>query len=310
MLGYAPFNFEQLNIAYGTYSPSQYHGKNNAAYMYWCRSLYQRVESLFKFDIPWNSEVKEFFTFCLFRFGHVACFEDLNTGFSFQPGVPYGQGFYYQPIKYQVSNPMLDKEFTIHEDCEVIHLTADWYGVWDIISRYAILLAEMDTSLHMAIENSRFSYLLGAKNKGIAASLKKIYDKIQSGQSLVIYDDAIFNDKQDMNDPTPFQYLERKDVKNSYLVDQILTDIQSIIMEFDSEVGLPTVPYQKKERMVTDEANSKQKDGQARYETWFENLTDSIKLVNDHFGKALKVEMRYDQEDVQGVENEQIQNDA
>lgn len=307
-VSYAPFNFDTIDLFCGTYKPSQYKGKNNTAYLYWSRSLYQRLESVFKFTLPWDNQAKEFFTYCLFKFGHVACFEYEKTGFSFQPGSPGGQGFYYQPTYYQVSNPIgLDKRFIIGQDCEIIRISSDWYGLWDIISRYAIILANLDTSLNMAIENSRFSYLLGAKNKGIAEALKKIYDKIQSGESLIVYDKAIFNDKQDMNDPSPFQYLERKDVKNSYIVDMILRDIQSTIMEFDAECGIPTVPYQKKERMVNDEANSKLDDGQARYNSWFENLEDCFKQVNDHFGTSLKVEKRYEEEE---PVNEQVQNNS
>ena len=78
----------------------------------------------------------------------------------------------------------------------------------------------------------------------------------------------------------------------------ILRDIQNVIMEFDCEVGLPTLPYQKKERMVSSEAESKIEDGQARYNTWFENLSNTIEVVNDHFGTSLKVSKKYEAEEV------------
>ena len=308
---YLPLNYEQINVQEGTYRPSQYKGKNNVAYGYWCRSLYNRMESLFEFDIPWKGDSKNFFIFCLYRFGHVGCFDTDEFGFTFQPGWPYGQGWYYQPVTYRISNPYYnkegtantmkqrsyDKELIIGQDVELIKLTSDYYGIWDIISRYATILAELDTSLHMAINNSRFAYLLGAKNKGIAETLKKIYDKISCGESLIVYDKAIFNDKQDSNDPSPFQYLERHDVKNSYIVDMILRDIQNVIMEFDCEVGLPTLPYQKKERMVSSEAESKIEDGQARYNSWFENLSNTMEVVNEHFGTSLKVKKNYNAEE-------------
>lgn len=308
---YAPFNFDQINLSYGTYFPSEYHGRNNAAFNYWQRSLYQRMESLFKFELPWKGDAKEFFAFCLLRFGHVGCFDTDEFGFTFQPGTPGGQGWFYQPTWYMVAhsdtdNVFFDKQLIIGEDTELIKLTSDYYGVFDIINRYAEHLAELDTTLQMSISNSRFAFIFGAKNKGIAETVKKIYDRLMSGQTLVVYDKAIFNDKQDSSDPSPFQFLERKDIKNSYIIDLVLRDIQNCIMEFDSEVGLPTVPYQKKERMVTDEATMKIKDGQARYEAWYENLAESIEVVNDHFGTSIKVEKRYDAEE---VENGSVQND-
>ena len=318
---YHPFNYHAINIEAGTYQPSQYQGKNTGAYNYWCRSLYQRLESLFEFDIPWKGDAKNFFTYCLFMNGHVGCFNTDEFGFTFQPGWPHGQGWFYQPVTYRINNPYYnknediarmrgersyDKELIIGMEVGIIKLTSDYYGIFDIINRYATSLAELDTSLQMAITNTRFAWLLGAKNKGIAETLKKIYDKISGGQTLVIYDRAIFNDKQDSKEPSPFQYMERKDLKNSYIVDLLLRDIQNTIMEFDCEVGLPTLPYQKKERMVTDEAQAKIKDGQARYDTWFKNLDETIGAVNDLFGTSMSVKKNYDEED---LTDEPVQDD-
>ena len=56
-------------------------------------------------------------------------------------------------------------------------------------------------------------------------------------------------------------------------------DFQTILNNFDAEIGIPTVPYQKKERLVAEEATMRAYDGCARSLTWFNTLTTSIAEV-------------------------------
>lgn len=67
------------------------------------------------------------------------------------------------------------------------------------------------------------------------------------------------------------------------MTDKILTDMQTIVNNFDREIGIPSLPYQKKERMVTSEADSTIIDSQSRILTWFETLKSSIENVKNYF---------------------------
>lgn len=79
------------------------------------------------------------------------------------------------------------------------------------------------------------------------------------------------------------------------MTDKILTDMQTIVNNFDREIGIPSLPYQKKERMVTSEADSTIIDSQSRILTWFETLKSSIENVKKLFPKfECYVEMRWD----------------
>jgi hypothetical protein len=73
-------------------------------------------------------------------------------------------------------------------------------------------------------------------------------------------------------------------------------DFQTIINNFDSEIGIPTVPYQKKERMVTSEANARVYDAKARSLTWFNTLSESIDEVKLLYPDIkLSVKLHYDE---------------
>ena len=45
-------------------------------------------------------------------------------------------------------------------------------------------------------------------------------------------------------------------------------DLHTLLSDFDAEVGIPTVPYQKKERETSFESQSKLADGASRALTW------------------------------------------
>lgn len=294
---YTPLNYSQINVAAGQYSPSPVKAYNNRSYWYWERALFQRAASVLKFNIPWSGGTKDFFLYCLFRYGYVAVFNTEDFGLAFQPCDLNGFNFYYQPTEAIVTNPRLSKTFIIGDDAELIKLTPDYYGVWDIIDYYACKLSDMDVAIDVSIINNKTPNILGAKNKSAAEALKKVCDKINKGEPTVVYDKIIETDEKD-NDP--FVSMQRDHIKESYITTDQLRDLQTILNDFDNEIGIPTIPYEKKERMVASEAESRIIDSQSRATVWLETINSSLELVNKMFNTNMSVALRYE---VGGVEN-------
>ena len=186
------------------------------------------------------------------------------------------------------------KKLEIGKECQVCKLTPYYSGIWDIISYYAEKLATLDVAINSAIVNSKFAYMVGAKNKAAAAVIKKLFDKVNSGEPAVFFDAKLANDGTDKEEP--WQFLDRK-VKESYIITDLLKDFQTVLNNFDTEVGIPTIPYEKKERMVTSEAESKITDSTSRSAVWFDTLKNSFEIANDFMqfesGK-LDVELRFE----------------
>lgn len=294
--GYTPLNYEQINNIEGHLQPSMLKYCNSVTYAYWQRSLFQRAISTINFEgLPdtWEGSVRDFFYWCLFSYGHLGVFDTDEFGLSFQPGAFYGIDFYYQPTDYIVTNPKLQKTFKIHEDCEIIKLTPDYRGIWDIISYYAMLLSALDSGINMSIVNNKFAYLMGAKNKAAAETLKKIFDKIASGDPAVIFDQSLLQDDPQTK-TEPYQFLERSNLKQSYLTSDQLMDRSTLLSSFDAEIGIRSVPYQKKERLVTAEAESREQDSTARLMVWKATLDSSLELVNNMFGTSIKAVLTYE----------------
>lgn len=294
--GYTPLNYDQINNIEGHIQPSMLKYCNTVTFAYWQRSLFQRAISTIDFTgLPdtWQASVRDFFYWCLFAYGYLGIFDDDKFGLSFQPGALYGYDFYYQPVEFLVANPKLNKRFKIHEDCEIIKLCPDFRGIWDVITYYAALLSMLDAGINSSIINNKFSWLLGAKNKAAAESLKKALDKINMGQPAVVLDNSLLQmDPQSKEEP--WSFLERSNLKQSYLTTDQLMDRSTILSSFDAEIGIRSLPYNKKERLVTAEAESREQDSTARLMVWKATLDSSLELVNNMFGTNIKAELTYE----------------
>ena len=310
-MGYLPFNYEKINLGSGTYFPSCVKSFNNDTFDLWQRALFQRACSTLILKVPkeWRKS-KDLLYWCLFAYGYAGCGTLPEIGRWFNPGTIEGYDFYYHPKFFKLNNPYyanqgIDKTLEIGKDCELLRLTPDYKGIWDVITYYAEKLAVIDVAINSAIINSKFAYIIGAKNRAAAEVLKKLFDKVNSGEPSVIFDAKLANDGTDKEEP--WQFLDRN-VKENYIVMDLLRDFQTVINDFDTEVGIPTLPYEKKERLVTDEAQSKQIDATSRSIIWYDTLKDSFDIANEFLGlsgdQKLEVTLRYEADAEGGAINE------
>lgn len=309
-MGYMPLFYNRLNKIDNSFFPNTVKGRNNLSFDYWERSLFQRACSTLEFELPdhWQGPVKDFFYYCLFRFGYVAVFYDVKYGLTFQPCNLKGYDLYYQPTNAIISNPAFTvkqnmRNYKIGSNCELIKLTPDYMGIWDIIDFYADKLSILDGAIHMSLINNKFAFLIGAKTKAAAESLKKMLDKVNRGEPAVIFDSKLITDDPVSKD-SPFQVWDRK-LKENYITTDQLNDFQTILNNFDAEVGIPTIPYQKKERLVTSEAESRVIDSTSRSIIWYETLKSSLEKVNKMFDSSISCKLRYNEDD----NNEDIEGD-
>ena len=303
---YAPLDWARLNLVEGRVLPSTVKNTNNASFIFWERSLFQRVVSnIVPETLPeeWKGSVKDFLYYCLLASGKVAVWHDAVYGDTFQPCGLSGYDWHYNPTEALINNPLLKSggiRLKIGEECEILKLTPDYSGIWDIISYYAEKLSLLDNAINMSIINGKFSFLLGARNKVAGQALKKMLDKVNAGEPAVVYDLKLLNDQTDKD--TPFQLLDLGNIKERYLTTMQLQDFQTILNNFDAEIGIPTVPYAKKERMVTDEAASRQLDATSRCQVWIDCLNSSAEKIKELYPNInIKFRMRFNPEE--GAEN-------
>ena len=288
-MAYLPLNYNELNLIEGSYTPSQIKNRS-VTFDYWMRTLFNRASSNLIFGLPdfWQGDIENFFYFCMLKYGFVSI-QDLTgksdegneIGMCFSPTSLTGINFYYQRTISVLANPTLSKtyELEIGKDCALLCMTPDKMGIWDVLERYAEMLSNLDNAINMSIINNKVPFILGGKTKGAVQTLKKLMDKVNQGQPAVFYDSRIMDDPQNKGE-TPFQFLKLlENPKQNYLTTDQLIDLHTILSDFDAEVGIPTIPYQKKERETAFESESKVADGQARSLVWKRTIESSIKNV-------------------------------
>ena len=289
------FDERQISILQNMCVPSTYWNKKSQQYQYWFRSLLQKIDSCLEFSNLPKDWSQDFFLLCLWARGYVAVFEsqrfgDKETGIAFQPCTLSGYDFYYQPTKAIVSNPLYQKEMEIHKDCEILKLTPDFNGVWDIIDHYATQLAEATKGVNVGLINAKVPMVVTADSLAESEKLKKVYDKVQAGESLIVWkEDTNHFDAEVMPRKNPFDDAFLNDYKQTYVVTDLLADMQTIIDSFYMEIGLPVRTYDGKAHMLNAEADMQNNQAQARVSCWVNTLTESFDLINTHYGTNLEV---------------------
>ena len=291
-----------INILESIHVPNTYWKNRTVEYQYWFRSLLQKIDSSIIFGGLPKDWSNDFFMICLWAKGYVTVFKtdrkDISSKYGqvvFQPCTISGFDFYYQPITATVSNPIYERELTIGKDTELIKLTPDFRGIFDILDFYSAKLAECSKGIDVGLINTKMPIILTANSDAQAETLKKVYDKVQAGESLVIYKDQIIDNGEIIPRKDPFESWSQ-DYKETYIVHNLLEDLQTILDSFYVEIGLP-VAIEKKERIITSEADFASAQSQARISCWMETLRESLDRVNRMFGTNITCEVAYERED-------------
>lgn len=286
-----PMDFEGLN-QYNSMRSVAGRVQNDLNTQFYMRALWQRAIAGTKFRLPksWR-RAKRYFKNVLFSLGYIGIIDTPKYGVIPQICGFSGYGLFLQPTIMLVNQPLVQFEGTIGENCEIIHLCGDFRGIWDIVEHYAIRLSVAITSVDCALINERVSLLAAGKNKAASETLKYLFERISAGEPFSVYDQKTLK-SDGLNDDDPI-WTFSQDVASQYVSDKLLADIDTILMQFDKEIGIAAVG-EKKERMLTDEIAMQNEDACARSSTWFENLSDSFDLVNELFpGLNLSFTMKY-----------------
>lgn len=269
-------------------APPFMNNQPNFSMDYWTRSLFQRLTALIDFDnLPegapgqyaWD---KDALKYGLFMLGYQVVFRSNTYGVVPQPGALTGYGLQYQPSSAVVNTPyfQFNRPLKIGIDCEILKLTNDYTGVWDIVTKYAAELKEVDISIRSSVRNCRLAWILaGAGDKG-AKTMKAIREKVLNGEDVII-DEKLQKNKMDPASPPWFQFTGA--VRGNYILNDLLDARRTTLVDFYREIGVRMLD-DKKERMLTAEVDAGNAETFIRAEVWIEALKESCKKINEHFG--------------------------
>ena len=287
----APYSYEFINSYNGSIDPSTVHCNNTSLVWYFKRYLLQRAFSIFKWKLPDNWSL-DYFRYVLYNLGYIIIANTDSFGVIPLIGGLRGYNVFYQPTHAVITNPLINGilEPEIDTQCVVLKLTPDFMGISDLISYYANSMAIAGEAAGMNLLNSKLAYIVGAHSKSMAEAMKKMFDMIQSGNPLVVYD----KDYSPADGKEMFEFFSQN-LKENFIAPDIMLSIRKLENEFDSKIGLANVNSEKKERLVQDEVNANRDETYALAEIWYDSIQDGIKKAKAMFGLSdFSMDWRFD----------------
>ena len=270
------YGFNTLLKSYYSSSPKDVYGKSNLSYVYWYNYLMRVLISTFEFkNFPTSWDI-DYFREVLFKEGVVGITEHYKSGnialsCSFSGINPYGK-----PTRLIFSNPVLGSFVRkIGINSEIVYFdyfNSGYDTMHSIVSRYAVLLANLDASLNVTLINSRVAMVFTGTNKAEIRSAQKMYDDVTEGKP------AVFHLKENGNN-TSLGEVFFNNVKNNYIGNDLLVTKQTIINDFCTHVGINNSNTQKRERLIKDEAESNNQMTKTLSDMWLENINSCFDRV-------------------------------
>ena len=288
-----PYDYEIQNIVASSFTPANPKVRGSYEYALFCRYLWQKAISVFKWILPETWET-EFVTRVLYGLGFMVVVDTPKFGIIPQPGTVGGYNVFYEPLYAMIANPLLPdltgKQMIIDRDCSIIKLTPDYLGIGDLVGYYAEKMSLASQALSVNFSNSKLSYVFGAKDKTQATTFKKMFDQILNGEPAVVIDKSLYND-----DGTPNWQIFNQNLQQTYIVSDLISDLRKIEAEFDTKIGIPNANTDKRERLISDEVNANNAETSSISDLWLDTIREGIKKTMKLYPDLpeIKVERRY-----------------
>lgn len=283
----APIMFDQdMLLNHFNIQPSVVKGRANAGVEFYKRLLYAKIYSTLDFTLP-EAWKKNYFRFWLFHVGSIGVVYTKEFGWVCQPYSILKLDLYYNPKVIQVYNQFIKtpKIGAIGVNAGIIKCMDDYFGLDDIVTRYATDLAQCDRSIEVNLMNSNVTAFFKAKNKKDADAIKEAYAKATTGEPFVIVNKEVMDDES-IETLLP-------NMKNNYLVNDLLQSRRSILNAFLTEIGIRNANYDKRERLNSQEVSENNDETSAIITVIYDNIKKSMQEVNEVSGLDLDVKLHY-----------------
>ena len=289
----APYYYDYINTLESAVQPANQNILNTQTGRFFQRYLLKKALSVFKWTLPeWWDE--NYFLYVLYCRGYAAIFDSGKFGVIPQECGLQGYNVFYRPTNVIIANPLLDiKNRELGKDAVLMQLQPDYMGVLDLCGHYAEKMALASSAINQNLWNTKISIVFFAGNDAEQQSIKKAYDRMSDGDPMVV----VHKNLRDENGNLKYEVFNR-DVKSSYVISDLISDLRKIEAEFDTRIGVPNANTDKRERLITDEVNANNVETHILCDMWMDSIQDGIKNVKDMFGLDLKCEWRYGDGDI------------
>lgn len=287
-MGSVPFFYDYQNTIDSSVQPANQHVLNTQIGRFYQRYLLKKAMAVFKWTLPaWWDE--NYFLYVLYCRGYAAIFDSKKFGVIPQECGLAGYNVFYRPVEVIIANPLLDiKRLKIGPEAVLMQLQPDYMGILDLCGHYAAKMALASSAIDQNLWHTKISTIFFAGSDAEQQSIKKAYDRMSGGDPMVVVNKNL----RDADGNLKYEVFNR-DVKQGYVISDLIADLRKIEAEFDTRVGIPNANTDKRERLIMDEVNANNVETTILSDMWMDSIQDAISQIKDRFGLTLTCERRY-----------------
>lgn len=246
---------------------------------YWKKYLMARAISVFKWTMP-DTWSENYFKWTLYSLGYVAVIYSDQYGWLPQRCSLGGYNIFDEPDRVIIANQFFQNfDRRIGLGAVLFRVNADYTGIVDMLDYYATELAEMTLTIYSNLITSKVGYVFAVPDKKTKDQVAKMLDQILNGEPATIQ-------KTGQGKMEALDFFQQN-VKQSYIVTDVLRDLRQLMNMFDTEFGLGNANTEKRERLISDEVNANNEETYCRADMWLDGFKESCHRVNEQAGKEL-----------------------